>query len=80
MIAKKEVTQMMSNCNYIKTKLMYKLMKIEHMIEQHAIKDAESDGHPLCANAYKELQQDLQKHVEKLRQAVEGLSREGKFR
>jgi len=33
----------------------------------------------LCAEEYKELNLDLERHIEKLRMAVEGLSREGKF-
>ena len=70
---------MLSNCNYGKTKLLYKLMKIVGYIDKHAIKDAEKDNHPLCAEEYKELKQDLERHIEKLRMAVEGLSREGKF-
>ena len=70
---------MLSNCNYDKTKLLYKLSKISGFIEKHAIKDAEHDDHPLCADEYRELKQDLEKHMEKLRMAVEGLSREAKF-
>jgi len=70
---------MLSNCNYGKTKLLYKIMKIITYIEQHAIRDAEKDGHPLCAEEYKELKNDLERHAEKLRMAIEGLSREGKF-
>ena len=70
---------MLCNCNYDKTKLLYKIMKIATFIEKHAIRDAEKDGHPLCAEEYKELKQDLDRHIEKLRSAVEGLSREGKF-
>ena len=70
---------MLSNCNYDKTKLLCKLMKMASFVEKHAIRDAEKDGHPLCAEEYKELKQDLEKHVEKLRMAIEGLSREGKF-
>ena len=70
---------MLSNCNYGKTKLLYKLMKIVGYIDKYAIKDAEKDNHPLCAEEYKELKQDLERHIEKLRMAVEGLSREGKF-
>ena len=70
---------MLSNCNYGKTKLLYKLMKIVGYIDKHAVKDAEKDNHPLCAEEYKELKQDLERHIEKLRLAVEGLSREGKF-
>ena len=55
---------MLCNCNYGKTKLLYKLMKISTYIEQHAIKDAERDNHPLCAEEYNELKQDLERHVE----------------
>ena len=70
---------MMCNCNYNKTKLLYKIAKIASFLEKHAIRDAEKDGHPLCAEECKELKQDLDRHLEKLRMAVEGLSREGKF-
>lgn len=70
---------MLCNCNYNKTKLLYKLMKIASYIERHAQHDAEKDGHPLCAQEYRELKQDIERHIEKLRLAVEGLSREGKF-
>ena len=70
---------MLSNCNYDKTKILYKIMKIAAFIDKHAVKDAEKDGHPLCAEEYQELKRDLERHIEKLRMAVEGLSREGKF-
>ncbi len=70
---------MLSNCNYDKIKLLYKIAKIAAFVEKHAVKDAEKDNHPLCAEEYKELKQDLERHIEKLRLAVEGLSREGKF-
>ena len=70
---------MLSNCNYDKTKILYKITKLIGFIEKHAIHDAERDGHPLCTEEYKELKHDLERHMEKLRLAVEGLSREGKF-
>jgi len=70
---------MLCNCNYDKTKLLYKIAKIVGFIEKHAIHDAERHNHPLCAEEYKELKHDLERHIEKLRLAVEGLSREGKF-
>ena len=70
---------MLNNCNYDKTKLLYKILRIAEFIDKHAIKDAERESHPLCAEEYKELKQDLEKHIEKLRLAVEGLSREGKY-
>jgi len=70
---------MLCNCNYDKSKLLYKISRIASFIEAHAIRDAEKDNHPLCAEEYKELKRDLDRHLEKLRMAVEGLSREGKF-
>ena len=70
---------MLCNCNYDKTKLLAKISKISMFIEKHAIKDAEKDGHPLCVDEYKELKQDIERHLEKLRLAIEGLSREGQF-
>jgi len=70
---------MLSNCNYDKTKLLSKLSKIAGFIEKHGMHDAEKDDHPLCAEEYRELKNDLERHIEKLRMAIEGLSREGKF-
>ena len=46
---------MLGNCNYDKTKLLYKISKIAAFIDKHALKDSERDGHPLCAEEYKEL-------------------------
>ena len=70
---------LLANCNYDKAKLLYKIAKLASFVEKHAIKDAEKDNHPLCAEEYRELKQDLERHMEKLRLAIEGLSREGKF-
>ena len=70
---------MLSSCNYDKTKLLAKISKLMGFIDKHAVKDAEKDGHPLCGVEYKELKQDLERHAEKLRAAIEGLSREGKY-
>ena len=70
---------MVCNCNYNKVKIFYKLSKLSNFIEKHALQDAEKDGHPLCAEELKELKNDLDKHAEKIREAIEGLSREWKF-
>ena len=70
---------MVCSCNYDKIKIFYKISKIIEFLEKHSSKDAEKDGHPLCNEMYKELKHDLQNHAEKLRVAIEGLSREGKF-
>ncbi|HLC49997.1 MAG TPA: hypothetical protein VJI97_01055 [Candidatus Nanoarchaeia archaeon] len=70
---------MVCSCNYNKIKILYKISKLVGHIDKHAVADAEKDGHPLCAEEYRELKRDLEKHAEKLRMAIEGLSREGKF-
>jgi hypothetical protein len=71
--------KVLTNCNYDKTKLLVELNKLIHFIDKHALKDAEKDGHPLCVAEYQELLEDLDKHAHKLRIAVEGLSKEGKY-
>jgi mevalonate pyrophosphate decarboxylase len=70
---------MLDNCNYNKIRLLHDLSKIVWYLEKHAKQDAEESGHKLCSAVYDELQKDLEKHAEKLRQAIEGLSKEGKF-
>ena len=70
---------MLSNCNYNKTKVLYKISKIVAFIDKNALHDSENDGHPFCKEEYMELKHDLERHMEKLRMAIEGLSREGKF-
>ena len=70
---------MLCNCNYNKTKVLYKLSVLASFIDKHAMKDADKDGHPLCAEEFRELRQELERHAEKIRAAIEGLSRESKF-
>ena len=71
---------MLKDCNYDKIRLLAELSKIVWFIENHAKKDAEKENHPLCYAMYDELQKDLEKHMEKLRLAIEGLSKEGKLK
>jgi len=70
---------MLEDCNYNKVKLLHDLSKIASFLERHAQKNAEEKGHPLCKEMYSELGTDIEKHIDKLRQAVEGVSKEGKF-
>lgn len=69
----------MNDCNYDKIKMIHHLSKIVTFIDRHAVTDAERENHPLCAEEYKELKKDLEKHIEKLSSAVKGLSKEDKF-
>ncbi len=70
----------MDDCNYSKVKLLHDLSRIAWYLDKHAKKDANTSGHVLCQKVCEELQADLDKHMEKLRLAIEGLSIEGKFR
>ena len=68
------------NCNYDKIKLLQEVSHMVWMIGEHYVPDAEKAKHPLCAEMYKELARDLKKHHDKLKDAVEGLAKEGKFK
>ncbi|RLE37739.1 hypothetical protein DRJ17_05905 [Candidatus Woesearchaeota archaeon] len=75
----KEVNKMLNDCNYNKVRLLYDLSKIVGFLKRHAKEDANKEGHKLCYAMYKEIEEDLEKHIEKLRIAIEGLSKESKF-
>jgi hypothetical protein len=70
---------MLSGCNYGKTKVLYKLAKLSAYIEKHAIEDAKAAGHPLCAKMFEEMKADIDRNIDKLKAAIAGLSREGKY-
>ena len=75
-----ELLKMVANkCNYDKTRLIVDIGRMINFIESHAVEDANGDDHPLCAVVYQELRADLEKHQAKLKEAVAGLSREGKY-
>lgn len=69
----------LKNCNYNKIKVLHDIHSLKWFIDNHAISDAKKDGHPLCAEMFKELSDSLDKMTHKPRLAVEGLSKEGKF-
>ena len=58
----------MSNCDYDKIKILYKISKLIGFIENHAGEDAEDQGHGECKEAYSELKQNLEKSLDKLSQ------------
>ena len=70
---------MKEDCNYDKTKLIHELAALKHFIERHAIEDAKKAGHDLCGSMYREVAEDIDKAMEKLKSAVSGLAREGKY-
>lgn len=70
---------MLNDCNYNKVRLLHDLSKIAAYLDRHAKGDAKKEGHELCYQMNEELLEYMNKHIEKLRQAIEGLSKEGKF-
>jgi len=70
---------MLTDCNYDKTKIIHDLSRIAHFIKNHAVSDAKKEGHPLCAEMYKEIAQDIESSLAKLRAAITGLAKENKY-
>jgi hypothetical protein len=70
---------MLNDCNYNKVRLLHDLSRINWYLKKHAKEDAKKHGHPLCHTMCEEMEKDLEKHIDKLRAAIIGLSKEGKF-
>lgn len=68
----------LNNCNYNCTQQLGRKLGFLAKVNQY-IKDADECGHPACAELFKEIKKDEQKHVDKLKAAIAGLSKEGKF-
>lgn len=71
---------MLNDPSYDQVRLLHELSRTCHFVKKHALPSIQKQNQPLTAELYKELAADLEKHIEKLRQAIEGLSREGKFK
>ncbi len=71
---------MMDNCNYNKTKILYKLSKLVGFLEGHAIEDAKKAGHRKCEEFYSKLRDELDKHLEGMRILVEECAKDGKLK
>ncbi len=71
---------MLSNENYSYVKLLHILSKALWYVRNHAKKEAEEAGHELSVQMYDEIEQSLENNIEKLRCAIEGLSKENKFK
>lgn len=68
----------MHNCNYNKINALSRIKGLAWRIDDY-VKDAEKAGHPLCAEMFKEIEKDLQKHAKKIESAIVGLAKEDKF-
>ena len=70
---------MLDDCNYNKIRLLHDLSTIVWHLEKHAKADAKKSGHKECHALCEEMQTDLEKHIEKLKTAIIGLSKEDKL-
>ena len=57
---------MLSDCNYDKIKLVYKLSSLLWFIQKSAIKDAEAAKDAACVEALRNMEKDLKKHLDVL--------------
>lgn len=67
------------DCNYDKTKLLHEMARLKWFINKHAIEDAEKVGHEQCKDFYKELEEDLNKHMIKLKELISHFSKRDEF-
>jgi bacterioferritin (cytochrome b1) len=69
---------LLSNCNYNLTKQLEKKSQFLWIVDSY-IKDAENEGNSQCAEIFRKIKADEERHVEMLKQEIARLSREGKF-
>lgn len=70
---------MLNDCNYNLVLLLNDLSRVAGYVDRHCKDDAAKAEQPLTQALMDEIHNDLEKNIEKLRQAVEGLAKEGKF-
>ena len=61
---------MLDNSSYNKIKLLQTLCSLDWFIEKHALKDAQASGDIDFQDSLASLQQDLRRHVERVRGMV----------
>ena len=71
---------MLKDYCYDKIKLLHEMSRMLNYLKKHALPEAKRQKLSETVNLYKGLERDLEKNVENLRKAVEGLSKRGKFK
>jgi hypothetical protein len=61
---------MLDNCTYDKIKLLHEISSIIWFIEKHALNDAKVSGDASFMQLLQDVDEDLQRHLERLRQTV----------
>lgn len=60
----------LDNCSYNKIKLMHELSSMLWFISHHAINDAKAAGDASFVEALQVIEEDLQRHLERLRHSM----------
>ena len=71
---------MLSHCNYNKVRLLHDLSRIVWFLKKHAKEDAQKEGHQDCIKMCEDLEADLEKHIDKIRDSISGLAKEDKLK
>jgi bacterioferritin (cytochrome b1) len=69
---------LLSNCNYNLTKQLDKKLQFLWAVDGY-IKDADNEGNSSCAELFRKIKTDEEKHVEMLKQEIARLTKGGKF-
>jgi len=72
-------TNMLSHCNYDKTKLIFELSKLIGFLDKHAIQDSKNEEHGGCTATYQELKLDLDKHLHALTHEMTATAKQGTY-
>ena len=65
--------------SYYYVKILNQLVETLIDVRLHGRRTAGKSRHPLSIKMYNELEEDLEKHIHKLKATIAGLSKEGKF-
>jgi hypothetical protein len=70
---------MLNHCNYNKVRLLHDLSRIVWFLKKHAKEDAKKEGHEACMKMCEDLEVDLEKHIDKIKNNIAGLAKEEKL-
>lgn len=71
---------MLKDYCYDKVKLLHEMSRICNYIKKHALPEAKKQKMAQSVKLYKEVEKDLEKNIERLRRALEDLSKKGKLK
>lgn len=69
---------LLSNCSYNLNKQLEKKLQFLWAVDNY-IKDAQNEGNSNCAEIFRKMKADEEKHVEMLKQEISRLMKEGNY-